>query len=95
MMVEFRKKWPNRIISSSGFEIQIEGNGTIKYIEEGNILVVNSEYLDNNKGILFYRDSLRKNTTLLPNNVFDEKAEIIEMNIISALKYVKINYEVI
>jgi hypothetical protein len=44
-MEKFKKIWPNKIKSSSGYIVIIEGRGSIIYKEEDKKIMVNSEYL--------------------------------------------------
>ena len=55
----FKKKWPRRIISDTGFEVQIKSRGSILYREGDRSLELNSEYLADNLGIAIYKKFIR------------------------------------
>ena len=55
----FKKKWPRRIISDTGFEVQIKSRGSILYREAQRSLELNSVYLADNLGLAIYKSSIR------------------------------------
>jgi len=57
-----KKRWPNRVISDSGFEVQLLGRIGIKYKQGAREVIVDSELLAGKEGVAVFTDSLKKGT---------------------------------
>ena len=92
----FKKKWLRRIVSDSGFELQIKSRGSLLYKEGNKTLEINSEYLAHNLGIVIYKKYIKNWDK--PNdeeNITKEKREEIIDNVKEALAFKQIETEIL
>ena len=90
----FKKKWPGKIISDSGFELHIIGRGSLLYKQGSRIMKINSELLASNFGIGIYKNSIQKWEPPFENEIISkEKRQQILNNIKDALAFKNINAE--
>lgn len=95
----FKKKWPRKIISDKGFEVQILSRGSLTYKDNDRLLKINSEYYTDDfedLGIAIYKNSIKKWNPPYENELIDidKQNEIIE-NITKALEFKKIKIDII
>jgi hypothetical protein len=92
----FKKRWPGRIISDEGFEVQLIGRGSIIYKERKKKLKIGSEWLHGRTDYYWIlSDSIRKWEPPFDNDLIDsnKKEEILE-NIKGALRHINAYYDI-
>jgi len=84
-----KKRWPGKVISDKGFEIQIKNRGSIIYKEGKKKLCVGSEWLEDSNHYWIIADSIKKWQPPFDKDIIevDKKEQIIE-NIKTALEYI-------
>ncbi len=95
----FKKKWPRKIISDKGYEVQILSRGSLTYKVNERLLKINSEYYTGESGdlgIAIYKNSIKKWMPPYDKDIIDnnKENEILE-NITNALEFKKIKVEII
>jgi hypothetical protein len=92
----FKKKWPRRIVSDSGFELQVKSRGSLLYIEGNKTLEINSEYLAHSLGIVIYKKYIKNwEKPYEKESITEEKREEIINNVKEALAFKKIDTEIL
>ena len=91
----FQKKWLRRIVSDTGFELQIKSRGSLLYKEGNRTLEINSEYLAHSLGIGIYKKSIENwDQPHDKESIAEEKREEIINNVKEALAFKRIDTEI-